>query len=152
MRYHHTQHAPLYLLLGGAGAAMLVAAATGVAWPVQLILLCTGLLMLLFSAAFRQLTVSDEGDHLLVQLGPLPLFRRRIAYADIEQVQQARSTFLDGWGIHLSPSGGWVWNLWGFDCVDVCLSRGRKLRVGTDDPEGLEAFLKQQMGPNRSEK
>ena len=36
---------------------------------------------------------------------------------------------LDGWGIHLSPSGGWTWNLWGFDCVDVTYKKGRKLRA-----------------------
>ena len=43
----------------------------------------------------------------------------------------------------MSPSGGWTWNLWGFDCVDVYLTRGRKLRIGTDDPIALAAFLQQ---------
>ncbi len=34
----------------------------------------------------------------------------------------------------LATSGGWTWNLWGFDCVDVYLTRWRKLRIGTEAP------------------
>lgn len=101
--------------------------------------------MAILALAFRQLTVRDGGDVLLVYFGPLSLFRRRVPYADIERVEQARSSWLDGWGIHMSPSGGWTWNLWGFDCVDVYLTRGRKLRLGTDEPLELETFLKQQI-------
>ena len=94
------------------------------------------------SLCFRNLTVRDEGENLLISFGPIPLFHRRIPYNDVESVEQARSTVLDGWGIHLSPSGGWTWNIWGFDCVDVRLARRRKIRIGTDDPAGLSEFLK----------
>lgn len=34
----------------------------------------------------------------------------------------------EGWSIHLSLQGGWVWGLWRFDCVEVYLGRGRKVR------------------------
>ena len=60
----------------------------------------------------------------------------------------AKSSILDGWGIHMSPSGGWTWNLWGFDCVDVWFEREgktRKIRIGTNDPSGLHAFLTKQI-------
>lgn len=139
--YEHTQRAPLYLLLIVIGASMLVAGwqSPGAA---RTLLLVTGALVLLLAAAFRELTVRDESDHLLMVFGPLPLFRRRVPYADIEDAQRGRTTILDGWGIHLSPRGGWTWNLWGFDCVDVRLSRGRRLHIGTDDPDGLAEFLK----------
>ena len=150
MSYHHTQRGPLYLLLLGAGAAMLVSAAMAPQWPVHLVLLASGSLMLIGAAAFRRLTVSDEGQFLLVEFGPLPLFRRRIGYAEIERVERSRSRFLDGWGIHLSLSGGWIWHLWGFDCVDVYLRRGKKLRIGTDDSTGLEAFLSKRTGTPRT--
>ena len=101
-------------------------------------------MMLLLAVSFHHLTVRDEGDDLLIGFGPLPLFRRRIRYSQIERVEQAKSTILDGWGIHLSPSGGWTWNLWGFNCVDVWYKKGsktKKVRLGTDDPGGLAAFL-----------
>ncbi len=145
MRYEHIQKAPFYLLLVVIASGMFVAA-----WfmpdPVaQFCVVMGGGVTALLALAFRQLTVRDEGDALLVCFGPLPLFWRRVLYADIERAEQARSSWLDGWGIHMSPSGGWTWNLWGFDCVDIFLTRGRKLRLGTDDPTELTAFLQQQM-------
>ena len=149
MQYDHTQSAPLYLLLVGVGIAMIVGGWLTPELVVQIILVCSGMLMFLFALSFRQLTVSDEGDRLLICFGPLPLFRRHVLYSEIESVEQARSTILDGWGIHLSLSGGWVWNLWGFDCVDVRYRKGKKLkkvRIGTDDPVGLAEFLKERMG------
>jgi len=145
MRYDHTQTAPLYLVLVGAGAAMLVGAWLIPVWIVQIILLSIGGLMFVLAACIGRLAVSDEGDRLLIRFGPLPLFRRRILYADIESVERSRTTILDGLGIHLSPGGGWTWNLWGFDCVDVYFKTGSRIRIGTDAPEGLETFLKQRV-------
>jgi hypothetical protein len=142
MQYDHTQSGPLYLLLLIVGIGMLVGAWLSPEQTIQLILASSGGLMLVFAVSFRQLTVSDEHDGLLISFGPLPLFRRRILYANIQSVERSRTTFLEGWGIHLSPGGGWVWNLWGLDCVDVYFKNGRRLRIGTDDPEGLESFLK----------
>lgn len=71
----------------------------------------------------------------------MPLFRRNVRYADIESVEVGRTLFLDGWGIHYSIRGGWVWNLWGRACVVVHFRNGKTLRIGTDDAENLAAFL-----------
>lgn len=145
MPYHHTQKAPLYLLLVVIGMAMFLGAWLEPEKAVRIILLGSGGLMVLLSFSFRHLTVSDKGERLLISFGPLPLFRRRIRFADVERVEKGRTTILDGWGIHLSLSGGWVWNLWGFDCVDVWYKNGKRVRIGTDDPIGLEAFLNRRM-------
>jgi hypothetical protein len=56
-------------------------------------------------------------------------------------VERSRSAVIDGWGVLWVPFRGWTWNLWGRDCVGVDLGE-RSLRIGTDDPEGLEAFVK----------
>lgn len=45
----------------------------------------------------------------------------------------------------MSVRGGWFWNIWGRDCVVLHLDQGT-LRIGTDDPENLEAFLRQRIG------
>ena len=145
MQYDHTQTAPLYLILVAVGIAMFIGAWLVPEQLVQIILLSSSGSMFFLAQCFGKLTVSDENDRLSICFGPLPLFRRRILYADIDSVERTRSKILDGWGIHLSPSGGWTWNLWGFDCVDVYFKQGRKLRIGTDDPEGLESFLKQRV-------
>ena len=145
MQYDHTQFAPLHLLLVGVGIAMLVGGWLTPELFVQMILFLSGGMMFLLALCFRQLRVCDEGDRLLISFGPLPLFSRRIAYANIETVERGRTTIFDGWGIHLSPSGGWTWNLWGFDCVDVWYKKGnkvKKVRIGTNDSAGLAAFLR----------
>lgn len=141
MRYEHVQTAPIYLLLVVIGFSTIIGGVLSGNDAGQLALCSVGAAMLLLAMCFRQLTVRDEDESLLISFGPLPLFRRRVLLADIESVERGRTTFLDGWGIHYSLSGGWVWNLWGFDCVLVHFKNGKLLKLGTDDPDGLESFL-----------
>jgi hypothetical protein len=97
--------------------------------------------MAMLGYSMQHLTVSDEGDRLAICFGPLPLFRRRIRYDDIIGVEIGRTTIMDGWGIHWSPWGGWVWSLSAGRCVVIRHQRGIT-SVGTDDAEGLAEFLK----------
>ncbi|MDA7864958.1 hypothetical protein N9B24_02415 [bacterium] len=148
MEYDHTQSARLYLLLlviaiGIFGSAFCIDEIV-----VRSVMSCSGALMLLLAFSFCHLSVRDEGAELLIAFGPLPLFKRRLQYCELEKVEQSRSTIMDGWGIHMSPSGGWVWNLWGYNCVDVWYRQGRKVRIGTDDPAGLVEFLKVKVRQN----
>lgn len=149
MTYHHTQSAPLYLILICIGVAMLIGGWLTPEMFAQIASVGSAGIMFLFAGSFRTLTVRDEGDSLSVRFGPLPLFKRRIVYAEIESVEQARTSIIEGWGIHLSPGGGWTWNLWGFDCVDVRYRKGgriKRIRIGSDDSAQLAAFLKQRIG------
>lgn len=147
--YRHTQRAPLCLLLYGLALAFMV-----LPWIVRdepvirYLFPPIGLLMLVLAASFHHLTVADQGDRLAIQFGPLPLFRRTVRYQDIVSVAVGRTMFLDGWGIHVSLRGGWVWNLWGRDCVVLRLRHGT-LRVGTDDAESLARFVATRMGEAR---
>jgi hypothetical protein len=139
--YHHTQRAPLCLIQYALAVTFLVVAWVERAEPILVwVFPPTALLILILAASFHHLTVADQGDHLLVQFGPLPLFRRRVKYENIKSVEVGRTTILDSWGIHLSLRGGWVWNLWGRDCVVLRFRKGT-LRVGTDDAEELARFV-----------
>jgi len=146
--YEHTQKAPLYLLV-----LAVAAAEAGLAvWLGQkalaaaIVLGSAASVMVLAALCFRQLTVRDEGDRLAIRFGPLPVFRRRIAYADITAVEVGRSSLIDGWGIHRIAGRGTTYNLWGFACV-VLRVGGRTIRIGTDDAEALAAFLKTKLSP-----
>lgn len=139
--YSHRQSAPLWLLLLAVALGMLLAAwSLRAETPAVLVLAPAGGLMLVLASAFQYLQVEDEGDQLRIGFGPLPLFRTRIRYDQITQVEVGTTTWIEGWGIHLSPRGGWVWNLWGWDCVVVRGPR-RTIRVGTDDAGELAKFL-----------
>jgi hypothetical protein len=97
---------------------------------------------------FKTLTVQDERTHLALRYGPVPVFAKRLAYAEMTDVKRARSTFTDGWGIHWGPGRGWTYNLWGFDCVEIRLG-DKLLRVGTDDADELAGFLQTKIKPGR---
>jgi hypothetical protein len=140
--YSHTQKAPLCLLVYGTAIGLCVGA-----WfsrdepPIGVVLGVVAIGSLLLAASFHHLTVEDQGDHLAIRFGPIPLFRRSVRYADIEKVQAGRTLILDGWGIHLSFRGGWIWNILGRDCVVVHWKNGGVFQVGTDDAENLARFL-----------
>lgn len=141
MRYEHRQSAPLHLILLALAVGFLVLAWVLPGQPVVVIpVLAVTALTLVVAACFASLTIRDEGDCLAVRYGPLPLVSRRIPYAQIVGVETARSDWLDGWGAHWIPGRGWIYNLWGFDCVRLDLG-GKYIRLGTDDLEGLVQFL-----------
>jgi hypothetical protein len=150
--YWHRQSAPMCLLLYALASVLFV-----IGWSlryepvVSVVLPLTGLFMLVLAPSFHHLTVSDEGEALALRFGPLPLFRTAIRYDGIRRVEVGRTTVLDGWGIHLSLRGGWVWNIWGRDCVVVHLKTGI-LRIGTDDAENLAGFIHTRIEENQPSK
>jgi hypothetical protein len=110
------------------------------------ILCIVAAVMFLFGFMFADLTVRDEGDFLEIQFGPLPVFCFRVRYDEIQSVERSRSSIVDGWGIHTIPGRGTTYNLWGFDCAKLDIS-GKTVRIGSDDVEGLVAFLKSKTKP-----
>jgi len=145
--YSHTQKAPLCLVLYGSAMAMFVGVwLTYGEYPITLILGGVGIGMIFLAPAFHHLAVVDQGEFLAIRFGPLPLFRRKVRYANIMKAEVGRTLLLDGWGIHYSIRGGWVWNLWGRDCVVVQFRNGGVLRIGTDDAGNLARFLEGKIG------
>lgn len=148
--YEHTQKAPWPLLLFA-----MVAGFFTVAWllrnepPAAIAFSLLGFFTFVLGMSFRQLTVSDEGKQLAIRFGPFPLFRRRIWYDDVREAERGRLNIVEGWGVQLSLRGGWVWSIWGLDCVVIRLSRGT-VRVGTDDADNLVRFLQSRMSDNGS--
>ena len=152
MEYTHTQHGPLHYILDGLAGVFLVCAVSLPEIPAVAITLgCSSCLVALFAVSFRTLTVSDAGQHLSVRFGPLPLFRKSIAYEKITSVEAGTTALIDGWGIHYIPGRGETWNLWGWDCAVLHLD-SKIIRVGTDDRENLVEFLQERILEARAEK
>jgi hypothetical protein len=145
--YSHTQRSPLGVILLLVGLAVVGAGWLFTVSPTMRVILTIGAAALVLGAfCFATLTVEDGGDVLRLRYGPIPLFRFRFRYQDISSVDTARSDLIDGLGIHYVPTRGWIYNLWGFRCVRVT-HRGRHVRIGTDDVEGLVALLRQKIQP-----
>ena len=141
--YDHTQKSPWYLLLYANGILTIVGSwlFRGAQPSAAIVLLLIGVLALVLGTSFQYLSVADQGDHLLIGFGPLPLFRRQVRYDDIRAVETEQTVLLDRWGIHQNIRGGLLWNLWGWDCVVIHLPNGI-VRIGTDDHANLARFLR----------
>ncbi|HJO26236.1 MAG TPA: hypothetical protein QF730_03220 [Planctomycetota bacterium] len=139
--YRHTQNGPWHIMLIVFGLGALIAVRfIGFGSWLGAFLLLDAVLLLLLAASFRNLTVENRGDHLRVRFGPLHLIpAKRVPYASIRAVRAARSSLMAGWGIHLGPRG-WIWNIYGRDCVELDLDN-KHLRIGTDDRDNLLRFL-----------
>lgn len=141
--YQHTQRAPLCLLLYVVAAQFVVTAwLTRAVYFLPILFAVLSVVMLGIAMSFHYLRVSLEADRVKIGFGPLPLFTKTVRYEDIVSAEVSRTTILDGWGIHYSLSGAWVWNLWGFECVRLQLVKGG-LCIGTNDAAQLAAALQQ---------
>lgn len=144
MTYCHTQSAPLYWLLLATAAAQGVGAGAlflaGDTPALGVVLLATAAAVTLLAFSFQTLTIEDGGPELIVSFGPIPLLGTRVSYDEMTAAEVGQSSLLDGWGIHYVPGRGWIYNLWGFDCVILHL-HDRVVRLGTDDADNLAAFL-----------
>ncbi len=144
-RYEHTQRGPLSFLLICIALAFTTSA---ILVPVAAVSIAHGgvaALVLVLAFCFRGLTLRDEGEELAIRYGPLPVFRKKIRYADISAVKGGKTAFIDGLGIHWVPFRGWTYNLWGRDCA-VLTVKGKTVRIGTDDADELVAHIKERLG------
>jgi len=108
-----------------------------------ILLMSVGTMLVFMAAVFTTLTIRGESSHLTVSFGPLPMVSFRVNLDQIRSVARERSRWFDGWGIHWTVGRGWIYNLWGYDCVRINLE-SRSFRVGTADPEGLMSWLQSQ--------
>ena len=146
MAYNHTQYGRWHYILFAFTLAALVGAFFARTVPaIVIILLVSAAIFALCGLLFGSLTIRDEGDHLVLRYGPLPVIRKRIRYADITGVEAGRIRIIDGWGIHYILGRGWTYNIWGFGCVKLTLGR-KIIRVGTDDAGTLAKFILEKTG------
>jgi hypothetical protein len=88
---------------------------------------------------FSSLTIHVTDRALEWGFGP-GMFRKQVALGEIKNVEITRTRLLEGWGIH-KTSRGWLYNVSGFDAVLITLHSGKRLLLGTDEPDRLQSAL-----------
>ncbi len=88
---------------------------------------------------FAALTVEIRDGLLKFHFG-LGLIRKKLKIAEIESCEIVRNPWYYGWGIHATGKG-WVYNVSGFEAVEIFMSDGRRLRIGTDEAELLRKAI-----------
>ena len=137
--YQHTQRGPWSFVLLAVVASNLTLAVrlwgNEPAWASWLFL-SVALLMTFMTLCFQSLTTTVSETSLRVHFGPIPLLEKKVLLEEIVSVRPEKSSLLDGWGVHWTPGKGWIYNMWGFDCLAINLGT-RHFRVGTNDPDQL---------------
>lgn len=64
-----------------------------------------------------------------------------ISNADIAEAQITQTYLWEGIGIHWSWLHGWLWNVSGYRGVMIRKRDGKRITLGTDDPQGLYAAI-----------
>ena len=140
--YHHTQIGWVTIIALG----MLGLGVVPILWVEATRLLAAVVMAVLALALilFASLTVTVNGEELALRFG-IGLFRKRLALSDVRHYQKVRNPWYYGWGIHFFP-GGVLYNVSGFDAVELSLTNGKRLRVGTDEPAALCRAIEQMIG------
>lgn len=100
-------------------------------------------MILLILVSFTTLTVSIDENYLRIKFG-YGMFRKKFAMSEIASVTRVKNHWYCGWGIRLCfwPRT-WIFNVSGFDAVEIRMKNGKIFRIGTDEPEKLEAAIRQ---------
>lgn len=102
-------------------------------------------LIIFILASLSTLTVTIDEQFLHIRFG-WGIFHKKFLLSEIATVKSVKNRWYYGWGIRfwLWPKM-WIYNLSGFDAVEITLKNGRVYRIGTDEPGKLEAAVKQEL-------
>lgn len=89
---------------------------------------------------FSSLTVEVENGFLKFWFGP-GFIKKNIDLSQVVDCQAVKNSWLCGWGIRLTPNG-WLYNVSGFEAVEIKLKSGKQFRLGTDQPTELCQAIK----------
>lgn len=104
-------------------------------------------LILFILGSFSTLTVAADGQFLKIRFG-WGIFRKKFSLNEIAMVRNVKNKWYYGWGIKVWfwPKM-WIFNVSGFDAVELTMKNGTVYRIGTDEPEKLEAAIQQALQP-----
>jgi hypothetical protein len=100
-------------------------------------------LILIILASFSTLSAFIDERCLRIKFG-YGIFRKKFPLNEIVSATSVKNHWYNGWGIRfwLWPKM-WIYNVSGFDAVEIIMKNGKVYRIGTDDPSGLETAIKQ---------
>ena len=99
--------------------------------------------ILFILASFSTLAVAIDERFLKIRFG-WGIFGKRFWLNEITAVKKVKNHWYYGWGIRVWfwPKM-WIYNVSGFDAVEIVMRNGKIYRIGTDAPDKLETAIKQ---------
>ena len=100
-------------------------------------------LVLLIIASFASLNVMIDENYLRIKFG-YGIFRKRFELKEIASAKAVKNHWYYGWGIRV-----WfrprmvIFNVSGFNAIEIKMKNGKLYRIGTDEPKDLEYAILQ---------
>jgi hypothetical protein len=137
--YNHTQFSVFFTTVFGITLlfVLFLMLATGFSF-------ITVLLFIFFVAClvtFTTLTVQVDANQVTLYFG-IGRPRKALPREVIQNLRVVQNSPLLGWGIHWFPSG-WIYNVGGFEAVEIEMRDGRRLRIGSDEADDLAKAIEQ---------
>lgn len=143
MNYKHTQvgYPILFTLLFVILLFVIILTQTGL--NLAILIIMTFIMLILVS--FSSLKVTIDKNYLRIKFG-YGIFRKNFYLKDITSVKVVKNHWYYGWGIRI-----WFWprmlifNVSGFNAVEIKLKSKKIYRIGTDEPKRLEDAIKKSL-------
>lgn len=118
-----------------------VAEAPSVDSGTNLFVIATMVFIVVILTSFATLTTSLDETYLRVAFG-FGIFSKKFLVRDIASVRVVKNSWWYGWGIRFSLCPRmWIFNVSGFDAVEIVMRDKRVYRIGTDVPKDLEMAI-----------
>jgi hypothetical protein len=101
--------------------------------------------LLIALGLFGSLTVMVHQDHVLLRFGFFGIIRKSFPLGNITSVTKVKNPWYYGWGIRWTPDGP-LYNISGEEGVMLVLADGKKVRIGSDEPEALADAIRRALG------
>lgn len=98
-------------------------------------------LVLLLLVSFWTLNVEITQEKIVLKFG-YGFVRTSFNRSDVISAKSVKNKWYFGWGVRrwFWPKM-WIYNVSGFDAVEIVLKNGNMYRIGTDEPEKLERAI-----------
>lgn len=134
-RYSHTQIGYLMMIIIGA----IIIIGLSAIQSSETALLGLILVMIAVLALFHSLTVLIDDEKIEVKFG-FGIIRKSFPIKMITSCRAVKNPWYYGWGIRYIP-GGWLFNVSGYDAIEIIMNNKKRYRIGTDEPEELERII-----------
>jgi hypothetical protein len=97
--------------------------------------------VLLLLVSFWTLNAEITQEKVLIKFG-YGFVRKSFNLSDVVSAKSVKNKWYFGWGVRrwFWPKM-WIYNVSGFDAVEIVLKNGNIYRIGTDEPEKLERAI-----------